>query len=151
MFSEQPIVRSAVLDQHAQAVCRSFDAFLQLRRGLLDLAAQRGQPVVLMSYAWWVPDGYTLERFERRELDYAEHKHPIEIWGEPAHVVRALEAHDRVIRELAATRDVRFVDTAAALAPGRAHFDDVCHLTRDGERLLVDSLAAVVGPAFRAH
>jgi hypothetical protein len=118
---------------------------------ILDLAEQRGQPVALMSFAWYVPEGYTLERFEGRELDYAEHKHAIEIWGEPANVVRALEAHDRVIRELAAERDVLFVDAAADLPPGRERFDDICHLTWDGENRWVGSLAAAVGPVFAAR
>jgi hypothetical protein len=118
---------------------------------ILDLALQRGQPVVLMSFAWYVPEGYTLERFEGRQLDYARHKHPIEIWGEPANVVRALEAHDRVIRELAAERDVLFVDAAAALPPGRETFDDICHLTWSGASRFVERLAAAVGPVFAAR
>jgi lysophospholipase L1-like esterase len=118
---------------------------------ILSLAAQRGQPVLLMTFAWYVPEGYTLERFERRELDYDEHKHAIEIWGEPAHVTRALEAHNRVIRELAASRDVLFVDAAAELAPGRETFDDICHLTWAGESRFVERLAAAVGPVFAAR
>jgi hypothetical protein len=66
-------------------------------------------------------------------------------------VTRALEAHNRVIRELAASRDVLFVDAAAELAPGRETFDDICHLTWAGESRFVERLAAAVGPVFAAR
>jgi hypothetical protein len=107
------------------------------------LARERGDPLALATFAWWIPPDYSLERFDAHALDYAFGKKavPIEVWGTPANVAAGLARHNEVIEELArAARPELFVDLARRIPPGRRHFQDACHLTRDGIAALVDGL-----------
>ncbi len=106
-----------------------------------DFAAAREEPLLLMTFATHVVEGYTLEKFLAGELDYAGHTMPIELWGEPEHVLRAIAAHNRVVREVAAGPGVHLVDQAAEMPKGRRYFADVCHVTEEGMRALVANLA----------
>lgn len=117
---------------------------------LLELARERDQTVVLMTFCSYLPDDYTLERFEAGTLDYCLHSCAAEIWGAPKHVVRGLEVHNRILRELAErfSNQVVLVDQAARMPLGRETFNDVCHLTQEGCTLfashMVDALHGVL-------
>jgi hypothetical protein len=124
---------------------RSPAAFERNLAAILDVAAARGDPVVLATFALHVPESYSLDAFRRRELDYLLFVSPIEIWGERDHVVAAVAAHDGAIRRLAASRPgVRLVDVDARLPRSARTFNDVCHLTNEGSaefaRLVVPTL-----------
>jgi hypothetical protein len=120
------------------------------------LARERGDPLLLATFAWWLPPDYSLERFQAHELDYAFGKKatPIEVWGTPENVAAGLALHNQVIEAVAraAPADL-FVDLAARVPPGRRNFQDVCHLTRDGIAALVDAVMEALdraGPALAA-
>jgi hypothetical protein len=117
-------------------------------QGIVDLAGERGQRVLLMSFAWHLPPDYTRERFQAKDLDYAAHRHATGIWGEPDHVARALEVHNRVIRTLPRPSHLIFADVEAVMPRGAATFDDVCHLTDAGERIWMEVLARAVEAAY---
>lgn len=107
-------------------------------RGLIETAGRRGTPVLVMTFAWYVPEGYTLAGFEAKQLDYDKHVSPIEIWGKPEHVVRGIRAHNGVIRELAGGYDnVIFLDAERAIPKSGEYFNDICHLSEKGKALLV--------------
>ncbi len=110
-------------------------------RAILDRAARRGEPVLLMTFATRVPEGYSREASEAGRLGYGLHLTPLELWGKPAHVQAAVAAHNEVIRALAAASPhVGFVDQARLLgADGRA-FNDPCHLSLQGARRFVANL-----------
>jgi hypothetical protein len=116
---------------------------------IVALAHARGEPVLLSTFAWWVPPDYSLERFHAHELDYAYGRKavPIEVWGTPEHVMAGLARHNQVIAEVARTAPADyFVDLAARMAPGRRSYQDVCHLTPEGIAILVEAwLSAVDG------
>lgn len=111
---------------------------------ILDLAARRGDPVLVATFAWYVPPDYSLARFQAKSLDYGSHAYPIEIWGRPDNVVAALRAHNAVIRELARRPGTLFVDLAREIGPGAANFDDICHLGDAGEEIWIDRVVAEV-------
>src|SRR5262249_5770696 len=46
-------------------------------------AQRRGDPVVLMTFAYYLPADYTDEAFRQKRLDYAVHASPSRMWGEP--------------------------------------------------------------------
>jgi hypothetical protein len=120
-------------------------------REILAIARERGDPVALVRFAWYLPDDYSLERFEARSLDYAYTKRfvPLEVWGHAPNVVRALEAHDRVLRRLGAAGEAAlFVDMEAAIPDAGRFFSDVCHLSPEGSRRFVEALLDAV-PATR--
>lgn len=116
---------------------------------ILALAAERGDPIVLMTFAHHLPADYTLERFQRGELGYGSwpgsSASPVEIWGTPEHVRVGLAAHDRVLRELhVAHPEALFVDQTARLGGDPANFVDVCHFSPEGARRFVDGIVAAV-------
>lgn len=127
---------------------RTGPSFRENLASVLEMAAAEGTPVVGATFAYYVPEDYSLERFRARALDFAFQRRslPIELWGRAANVVRGIQVHNRVLRELAASRPGAFalVDVQGALPKDGARFIDVCHLTRRGSadfaRLLLPAL-----------
>ncbi len=114
---------------------------------ILEVAAGRGEKTVLMTFAYHVAAGYSLEAFREKRLDYGSHARPIELWGEPANVIAGLEAHNRAIVELAGRRpEAVFVDQHRLLPKSGELFDDLCHLTPEGSRLFASHVAERLGP-----
>jgi hypothetical protein len=110
-------------------------------RAILDRAARRGEPVLLMTFATRVPQGYSREAFEAGRLGYGLHLTPLELWGEPAQVQAAVDAHNEMIRALAAAwPQVRFIDQARLLGADARAFNDPCHLTLQGAHRFVENL-----------
>lgn len=120
---------------------QSVAEFDQNIRTILDIARSREDPLVLMSFAWYLADGYDLDAFMAGQLAYGEHRAPIEMWGRPEHVVATLQAHNRVVRTIAAENgSVVFVDQASALPGNADYFDDICHLTERGSQAFVENI-----------
>jgi hypothetical protein len=122
------------------ATIRTGKTFLANLGRIRELAVARGDPLLVMTFATHVVEGYTLERFLAGELDYAGRTMPIELWGEPEHVLRAIAAHNRGVRTIAAQPGVYLVDQEAEMPRGRRCFTDVCHFTAEGQRAFVANL-----------
>lgn len=117
---------------------------------ILAIAHERGDPVVLASFAWYVPAGYSREAFDARALDYAVRGQsvPLEVWGSAENVAGGLAAQNEAIAALAAEHPgVRFVDVAAAIPREGRYFNDVCHLSREGMERLVAAVVKALAPA----
>jgi hypothetical protein len=111
--------------------------------GILRVASERREPVLLMSFALYIPEDYTEKRFENRSLDYTSHMYPVELWGKAPCVAAGIAAHNRVIAELARQTDgVLFVDQDALIPKEGLYFNDACHLTHEGCERFVDSILA---------
>lgn len=118
---------------------RSAVSFRRNLERVLSLAAERGDPVLLLTFATYVPRNYEKIEFKRGHLDYGTHAIPLEMWGDPKNVLAAVAAHNGVVRELAArTPGVHLVDEAQLLADQPRYFNDPCHLTVDGSIAFVD-------------
>lgn len=96
-----------------------------------DLAAARGEPLLVMTFATNSVDGLTLDAADREYIT---------LWGKPEYVLQAIAAHNRVVHETAAGPGVHLVDQAAEMPRGRRYFDDVCHLSAEGRRTFVANL-----------
>lgn len=123
---------------------KSFQANVQ---AIVDHATGRGEPIILMTFAYHVPENYEEGEFYERGLDYVRHGSPIELWGEPEYVVAGIEAHNAVIRKLAATEGVPLIDLATEVPRRGDHFNDICHLSYKGAslfaKLVVDEIARI--------
>jgi len=121
-------------------------AFVQNLSAILDVARRRGDPVLLMTFAYYIPADYSEAAFARFALDYSLHAFPVEFWGRPADVARAIETHNTIVRRLAAAADgrVRFVDQDALIPKDGEHFNDACHLTGVGSQSFVENILDVV-------
>lgn len=124
--------------------------------GILDIARAREDRVLLMTYAWYIPDGYSNDAFRHKQLDYALHRAGLEGWGTPRGVANGLRAHNDVVRTLAREHpEALFVDQEARI-PGEAiYWNDVCHLTVRGTVKFASSVgdaiesAGLLGPNAR--
>lgn len=117
-----------------------------------DLAEQRGDQILLMTFAIYIPEDYSLEAFKAKRLDYdfdtAFPGTPIEIWGRPEHVSATVALQNKIVRRLAAPRNgVLFVDQANLMKRSARYFGDPCHLTVAGSSLFVDNMIEVLRPA----
>ncbi len=137
--------RRAWLEHGAQVkTAPSFRANLE---AIAAIAAERQEPLLLLTFAFYRAPDYEEQAFLRRQLDYTRHRSPIEIWGRPDHVVAAIEAHNQVVRDVAAGhRETWFVDVAARMPGVREDFDDICHLTTSGSQ----HFAELIGPTMHA-
>lgn len=103
---------------------------------VMALAESRDQSLLLLTYTYYVPDGYSNERFLAKLLDYsfAEESVATEVWGWSHHVRAVIEAHDAVIREIAAENpQVLFFDMERFMPKDGKHFIDICHWTDLGQ------------------
>lgn len=111
-------------------------------------AAARKTPVVLMTFATWVPPGYSEKKFRAGKLPYGDGRFelPVEVWGDPPNVLKAVDAHNAVIRDVARRYDnVRFVDQRKLLPKDGSVFCDACHLTDAGCRQFAANIVAALG------
>ncbi|MDP6945801.1 MAG: SGNH/GDSL hydrolase family protein, partial [Myxococcota bacterium] len=123
------------------ATIKTRPTFQRNVEAVIRLARQKGEPLLLMTFATYQAPGYSFARFKARNLDYARHWVPTEVWGAPAHVPVTVAAHNEVIRASARQhRGVHFVDMATSIPHGRDHFDDICHLAPAGEKAWVEAM-----------
>lgn len=112
---------------------------------ILELAKHKGEPVLLMSFCYYVPPDYSLEGFMKREVDYTLFGAPIEIWGIPKNVVKGIDVHNDIVKGFAAyPGDIIYVDQKASFPLRGDYFNDICHLTQKGCERFVDGILAHV-------
>ncbi len=119
---------------------------------VVRLAASKGDPVLLMTFAYALPESYTSERLRAGTLGFvpSPNASPVELWGSPPSIREGLEAHNQVIKAVAAAHGVPLVDQDALLQHDPALFIDVCHLSPAGaERFAGNILAAVASRQLR--
>ncbi|MBW3539041.1 MAG: hypothetical protein KY476_02110 [Planctomycetes bacterium] len=122
-------------------------AFRRNMEEIVRDARDRDIPVLLMTFACYIPDDYSEEAFAAGRLDYGPGSHRLraETWGNPEAVEQAVAAHNRELRELASQyENVTLVAQETLLPHDGRHFSDPCHLTDRGISVFVDHLLPVV-------
>ena len=116
-------------------------AFRRNIEKILDIAKNKEEPVLLMSFCYYVAPNYTLEAFMHRKVDYTLFGAPVEIWGIPENVVAGMDVHNSIIRDLAGYQDGNtYVDQKAGFPQDGEYFNDICHLTQKGCERFVDGI-----------
>jgi len=124
---------------------KSAASFQQNLRAVLDLAAERGDRTLIMTFATYVPENYSFEAFKQKRLDYGLHRAPIEWWGPREQVLAAVDAHNEIVRRTAAQRpNVVFVDQASLMQGSPRYFNDPCHFTVLGSTRFVENILKVL-------
>jgi hypothetical protein len=112
---------------------------------ILELATEREDQILLMTFATYVPENYSRRAFDQKQLDYGLHRSPIEWWGPREHVLATVAVHNEIVRNIAAQhKNVLFVDQASLMNGYARYFDDVCHLTAVGSTKFVENLVKVL-------
>jgi hypothetical protein len=133
--------------KHGAAI-KSEKSFRTNVERILDIAQTKEESVVLMTFCYYVPDDYSLKRFDEKTLDYSLHDSAIEIWGYPENIVNGLEKHNKILHDVADRFDtVVFIDQNGVFPKRGAYFNDICHFTQQGCEQFVDRIMKViVGP-----
>jgi|GEM_PF-2174260 len=98
---------------------------------IIRLAEARADPLVLMTFGYYLPRGY---------LPGNRWHTSAKLWGLPQNVARGIDVHNTVIREMAKTYPgIMFVDQDKLIPKKDGFFRDVCHLTGKGSRSFVDN------------
>ena len=118
---------------------------------LLSLASERGQRVLLLTYAYYLPGDYSNERFHARETDYTFMPESVatEVWGWKEAVVAAIEEHNEVVRRVAARHpEALFFDMERHIPKGKDWFIDICHWTDAGRAAFADGVLEALEKAI---
>ena len=120
---------------------------------IIAAAREQNIPVMLMTFAYHIPENYTRDKFDKRELDYGKGRHelPAELWGTPGNLARTLDRQNLMIDELASRYDNVFIVDMRRLMPADGlHFSDPCHLTKEGNRRFVDNMMPAVSTCLKS-
>lgn len=127
-------------------------AFERNLETVLKYAAAKKTPVILMTFATHLPEGYSRKAFEAGELDYGKGRHQlaVEVWGTPRGVSAAVKTHNAAIRRLHQKYPANpFVDMNARIPKNGETFSDICHLTSAGCKRFVAELMPVIAERFK--
>lgn len=108
---------------------------------ILKLATQRRETVILITQAYWIPPNYSLDKFQKKSLDYGNHLYPVELWGTPSTVSKSIARHNDVIRKTQLKHpETLLIDIERLMPSGKRYFNDVCHLTTEGSQVLSNAI-----------
>jgi hypothetical protein len=130
---------------HFGSEIRSTEPFRRNLALIMDMAKQRGEPMIAMTFAFHTSINYSLERFQSKSLEYVLHLLPYEKFGIKDNVIKTLLAHNQVVRSLSAEyENVTLVDQEAMMSGGSEWFNDPMHLTVAGSVRFVENLLPFV-------
>ncbi len=96
------------------------------------IAEQRGETVVLSTFAYYIPSNYSNEAFFAKKLDYASHMCAASTWAEASNLGRTIDLHNEAARRVAMRHGLTLIDQRANMPDGKRYYNDPCHLTDDG-------------------
>jgi hypothetical protein len=115
------------------------------RSALLNLASERGDRMLLMTFAMYLPENYSREAFNKKQLDYGPAPRPIEWRGVREQVLATVSVHNEIVRDLARQhKNVLFVDQAQLIPHSGRYFNDPCHLTALGSTAFINNIVNVL-------
>ncbi len=103
---------------------------------IIKNAKQKGTEVLLPTFAYSIPEDYTLENF-KKEFEKNSKMSPIEIWGTTETVAVGIDEHNNVVQELSVNStydNILFIDVNEVLRKNQVNFVDVCHFTETGSQ-----------------
>ncbi len=119
----------------------SFEA--NLRSLVLSVRENDGKPV-LMTFAWYIPEDYTLDRFLAGGVGYNNPTRydycPVELWGDVAYVNAGLERTNAIVRRIASELNVDLVEQYDHLGQNLENFGDPVHFSEIGTERFIGEL-----------
>jgi hypothetical protein len=116
-------------------------AYRQNLESIADAADRGLGPLLLMTFASYVPRDYSDEAFRAHRLGYGRGKYDVglDVWGTSNGVQAAIAAHNDVLREVAARHQMAlFVDEEKQMPKSGDNFSDPCHFTEQGIATFVE-------------
>ncbi|MEQ9449979.1 MAG: GDSL-type esterase/lipase family protein [Pseudomonadales bacterium] len=116
---------------------------------LIAAIRANGATPILMSFAWHIPENYSLDGFKAYEVGYNNPTHydecPVELWGTTSYVRAGLNLHNQTLRKLARNTQTHLIDLDSYLSGNIENFGDVVHLSDIGTDRLVERVGRELG------
>ena len=119
---------------------------------VVKLAQKKETPLLIMTYAYYIPENYSYENYVAGKLDWAAHKWPIEEVGKPECVNNGMTIHNEVIEEIYKNnnnQNLFFVDFNQIIPKNKTTFEDACHFTDKGVDIMVEEIINSVNKNLR--
>jgi len=118
--------------------------------GIVRTARSRNETPLIMTFAYYVPESYSLEAFQNKTLDYFDYWIPIEHWGNATNVLRTLQEHNDAIRKTVnGDRGSDFLDMNKRMPEEGVNFVDICHLSESGCKTFARILSESIAKTYR--
>ena len=115
---------------------------------IIEIAEIKEEPLLIMTFSFYVPEDYTFERFVNNSLDYNRingYRSTIEIWGNPQNVIAGISAHNKVIKNIVENYpNIYFIDINNLIPRQGKYFNDICHFSNLGSKKFVDNIINTV-------
>jgi hypothetical protein len=122
---------------HFAADIKTLDSFRENVTHIVSLANQRNQLLLLMTFGCYDPTDIA-GRVPPAVLEETFHNLTRTRWGEPEHVYRAVNAHNKVIKDIASrSSGTLFIDQDKHLQKRWRHFKDICHFEQKASEQFV--------------
>jgi hypothetical protein len=114
--------------------------------GIIALAKQRREKLLLINYASYFPKGVKLTGQEEDRKYYAccDYASPVSQWGDAENVKKGILIHNRILTELARENQTYFFDMARNMPQEGRFFRDVCHVSELGAQTFAHKLAGYI-------
>ncbi len=117
---------------------------------IVDIAKSNNTSVIIPSFAYYPPKGYSQSDLIKNKLDSNKLISPIEIWGKKENVLGGIKAHNKTIENLfienRQRENIFTIDMDSSLTKNNDNFNDICHFTSDGSVEFV----SIVFPIFKS-
>lgn len=119
-------------------------------RELVNQIRAQGARPVLITMAFYIPDGYTDEKFRQlqagysAQIDFSGDWWPISLWGTPDYVRNGIQRNNNIIRRVSSEMQVDLIDleTTIDAQPSQkpSLFGDICHFSDAGVDRFIEIL-----------
>lgn len=113
---------------------------------LVKLVGTKRDNLIFSTFASFVPENYTKEKFHNKNLDYGKHSLPIEVWGLKNNVVKTINVHNKAIKKISDFSNIHCIEMDRAIPKNGTYFDDICHLTTEGSKTFAEKLLPYLLP-----
>jgi GDSL-like Lipase/Acylhydrolase family len=111
---------------------------------LINTVRANGSIPILMTFAWAIPDNYTIESFKSGSSGYNNptkyDSWPVELWGPEEYVREGLRTHNRIVGQIATANNVLLIDQEKLIGKDLYWFGDLCHLSEEGTERFIDNI-----------
>ena len=109
-----------------------------------EIAAKKNEPLILCTYAYYVPLGIKLSGkvADRKFYSECSLSTPVTNWGNVENTLKSLQIQNEIIRLVTKQEsNVIGYEVTGDLEVGKLYFCDICHMTPEGNELLSNGIS----------
>jgi hypothetical protein len=127
---------------------KTTETFRRNMEEIVRRSERQDKIVHLSAFGYYLPPGYTDEKYQAGEFDYAGNRLTVAVWGHPEDVRRCVEENNRAIRAIASRyQNARVIDFENGVPNAGRFYNDICHFSSEGRRHFFEVLADGLAPS----